>query len=124
MSVPDHLSERGFTLIELMVALAVFSIAALALLRLEGTTLASTATLADRTIGQIVAHNLAVEALTDPVAPSFGDTKGQEENAGRVWQWTRRSIRATQLNLQQIDIAVVDDQGQPAGALTVYRPMP
>ncbi|SNS04522.1 general secretion pathway protein I [Sphingomonas laterariae] len=117
-------AEHGFTLIELMVALAVFSIAALALLRLEGATLTSTASLADRTIGQIVARNLAVEALTDPVAPSFGETKGVQENAGRAWRWTRRSIRATQVNLQQIDIAVVDDNGQPAGALTVFRPMP
>ena len=117
-------AEHGFTLIELMVALAVFSIAALALLRLEGATLASTATLADHTIGQIVARNLAVEALTDPVAPTFGETNGVVDNAGRTWRWTRQATRASQLNLQQIDIAVVDDAGQPAGALTVFRPMP
>lgn len=116
-------SEAGFTLIELMVALAVFSIAALALLRLEGATLSSTADLSDRTIGQIVARNLAVEALTDPVPPTFGETRGREENAGRTWTWTRRSVRATEINLQQIDIAVLDDVGRPAGALTVFRPL-
>ena len=113
----------GFTLIELMVALAVFSIAALALLRLEGATLSNTANLADRTIGQIVARNVAVEALTDPVPPTFGETRGTEENAGRTWRWIRRSIRQTDVNLQQIDISVVDDNGQPAGALTVFRPL-
>ncbi|MDX3882956.1 MAG: type II secretion system minor pseudopilin GspI [Sphingomonas sp.] len=118
---PRRSAEYGFTLIELMVALAVFSIAALALLRLEGATLTSTGVLADRTIGQIVARNLAVEALTDPVAPSFGEARGREENGGRKWTWTRRSVRATDLNLQQIDIAVTDDAGRPAGSLTVFR---
>lgn len=130
MSAPDRehgslwrSAEHGFTLIELMVALAVFSIAALALLRLEGATLASTATLADRTMGQIVARNLAVEALTDPVPPTLGETHGRVENGGRTWRWTRRAARAPDLNLQQIDIAVADDTGQPAGSLTIFRPL-
>ncbi|ARS26468.1 type II secretion system minor pseudopilin GspI [Sphingomonas sp. KC8] len=140
MSAPEHASpqrsaehgfgsiqrftEYGFTLIELMVALAVFSIAALALLRLEGATLSSTATLSDHSIGQIVARNLAVEVLTDPVPPTFGEISGEANNAGRIWRWTRKADRAGELNLQTIEIAVVDDAGQPAGALTVFRPMP
>lgn len=119
-----RLSSSGFTLIELVVALAVFSIAAMALLRLEGATLQSTAVLQDRLIGQIVARNIAVEALTDPIAPTFGRTAGEETNAGRVWRWTRIARRSGEARLARIDIAVVDDRGQPAGALTVFRLVP
>ena len=40
--VPSRKREEGFTLIEMMVALAVFSLAAMALIRLEGATIRST----------------------------------------------------------------------------------
>lgn len=114
--------DRGFTLIEMLVALAVFSLAALALLRLEGATLSSAAVLRERLVGQIVARNVAVQALTDPIAPSFGEARGEELNAGRNWRWTRRTSRSPEPGLQRIDIAVVDEEGQAAGALTIFRP--
>lgn len=120
---PDRAGEAGFTLIELMVALAVFSLAALALLRLEGATLSSTARLQERLIGQIVARNVAVEALTDPDPPTMGLVTGAETNGGRAWQWTRRATAAPGPKLQRIDVAVADDTGVSAGALTVFRPL-
>ena len=55
--------EMGFTLIEMLVALAIFSLAALALLRLGGATAANSARLNDQALAQIVAKNLAVETL-------------------------------------------------------------
>ena len=114
---------NGFTLIELMVALAVFSLAALALLRLEGVSLSSTARLQDRLIGQIVARNVAVEALSDPEPPAMGLANGEEQNAGRLWRWTRRASAAPGPKLQRIDIAVADDRGIAAGTMTVFRPL-
>ena len=105
-------AEGGFTLIELVVALAVFSLAALALLRLEGVSLASTARLQDRLIGQIVARNVAVTALTDPRPPAMGETSGDEVNGGRHWLWTRRASAAPGPRLQRIDVAVSDTHGE------------
>lgn len=64
--------ERGFTLLEMLVALAVFSLAALALLRLEGATVRQTGQLDERMMAQLVARNLAVETLTDPAPPALG----------------------------------------------------
>ena len=118
---PKRFAENGFTLIEILVALAVFSLAALALLRLEGATLANTAALEDKVIGQIVARNLAVETLTDPVAPSLGVVQGVEVNAGRRWRWTRRTSQQAEARLQRIDIAVIDEAGRWAGGLIVFR---
>jgi len=113
--------RNGFTLIELVVALAVFSIAALALLRLEGATLQSTADLRERMLGQIVARNIAIEALSDTTSPAFGRTAGEEDNGGRAWRWTRIVRRTSDARLQRIDVAVTDEAGRPAGALTVFR---
>ena len=116
-------AEGGFTLIELVVALAVFSLAALALLRLEGVSLSSTARLQERLIGQIVARNVAVEALSDPEPPTMGVANGQEQNGGRLWRWTRRASAAPGPKLQRIDVAVADDRGTAAGTMTVFRPL-
>jgi general secretion pathway protein I len=115
-------SETGFTLIEMMVALAVFSLAALALLKLEGATMASTYELDRRTIAQIVARNLAAEALTDPVVATLGATTGEDVNGGRPWRWTRNARRIGDGRTVRIDISVADAAGQALASLTVVRP--
>lgn len=113
--------EAGFTLVEMLVALAVFSLAALALLRLEGATVSGTARLHDQAVAQIVARNIAVETLTDPVAPAFGEESGQAVNADRTWLWTRRTSRSPEARIQQIEIIVRSDRGPEAASLTLFR---
>lgn len=81
--------RNGFTLLELMVALAVFAIAALALLRMEGASIARTADLDQRLLREIVAQNIAAETLTDPAPPTLGSTSGQARNLGRQFAWLR-----------------------------------
>lgn len=82
-------APNGFTLLELLVALAVFAIAALALLQMEGASIARTADLDQRLLREIVAQNMAAEILTDPAPPALGSASGSIENAGRRFQWTR-----------------------------------
>jgi general secretion pathway protein I len=115
--------EHGFTLIELMVALAVFSLVALTLIKLQGAILRNSGEIATRNVGQIVAHNLAVGTLTDPRAPSLGLSEGTVVNGGQNWRWTRLTKETADPKLVRIDIAVVDQTGRSAGALTLARPM-
>ncbi len=114
-------NESGFTLLEMLVALAVFSIAALALLNLQTVTLTNTARISDRTIGQIVARNVAVEALTDPRPPAIGTESGQEINGDRPWNWVRVTDESPESRILQITVAVTDASGQRAADLTVFR---
>ncbi len=113
---------NGFTLIEMLVALAIFSLAALALLRLGGATAANSARLNHRAVAQSVARNVAVEVLTDPAPPAFGDVGGEAVNGGRRWRWSRRTMRSPEPRIQQIEIQVVSAEGGPGRAsLTVFR---
>ncbi len=114
-------AEHGFTLIETLVALAIFSLAALALLRLEGATLSSTAMLTDRAVGQIVVRNLAVDVMTDLRAPAVGETNGSVVNAGRTWRWTRLTKQTDDARIVRVDLSVFDDAGRPSGALSLAR---
>ena len=113
--------ERGFTLIEMLVALAIFSLTALALLRLGGATAANSARLTDQALAQIAARNIAVEALTDPVAPTYGTQGGTMVNAGRRWRWVRVTERSPEARIQLITIRVEGLQGPGVATLTVFR---
>lgn len=115
-------NEQGFTLIEMLVALAIFSLAALALLRLGGATAANSARLQDQALAQTVARNLAVEVLSDPEPPPFGRLSGSAVNGGRRWLWTRTTGRSPEARIQQIEIRVEGVAGSPGRAtLILFR---
>jgi general secretion pathway protein I len=120
-SVSRGKSEHGFTLIEMLVALAIFSLAALALLRLEGATVASTSLLERQAMAQIVARNIAVEIMTDPQPPALGTTQGMAGNGGRQWLWTRTTALSPEPRIQQILIRVAEPNGPAAATLTIFR---
>ena len=114
-------TEAGFTLLEMLVALAIFSLAALALLRLEGATVANTARLQEQAIAQIIARNIAVETMSDPVPPAYGRESGVAVNAGRSFGWTRETGRSPEPRIQQISIGVRSQSGPETAALTIFR---
>ncbi|TAJ64936.1 type II secretion system minor pseudopilin GspI [Brevundimonas sp.] len=111
--------KEGFTLIELLVALAVFSLAAMALLNLSGENTRSAARVEARTLGGVVAENLAVEAMIAPTAAE-GTVSGRTDLAGRPWRWTRTTTATDDPDLLRIDIRVRDPEAQ-AAQRTLFR---
>jgi general secretion pathway protein I len=116
-----HPKQRGFTLIEMMVALAVFGLAALALVRLIGISVTSEQQIAARTIGQVTAQNLAVEWMTDPAPPALGKSAGAISNGGVPMRWQREVKKTADSRLIRIDVVVVDRSGKPQGRLSFAR---
>lgn len=114
-------AEHGFTLLEMLVALAVFSLAALALVRLQGVTLRTAADLDSRALGQIVARNLMVDVQTAPLPPSVGKADGQVDNGGRRWRWHRIVKRMDDRRLLQVDLVVDGQPGASPTALSFVR---
>ena len=118
-------AHNGFTLLEIMVALAIFSLAALAMVRLEGYSVRSTAVLGDSGTAWQVARNLAVERLSDPAPPVIGDEKGEEVNGGQNWDWTVSTQKTDDARLLRIDIVVAGTglAAQRTAKLTIARPV-
>jgi len=116
---PSRHARSGFTLVELLVALAVFSLAAMALLNLAGENTRSAARVDDRVMGGVVAENLAVEAA---IAPSIseGESNGRVPLGGRQWQWSRTVAATDDADIVRIDIRVSTDEGQ-ASDRTLFR---
>ncbi|RDE06065.1 type II secretion system protein GspI [Sphingomonas aracearum] len=105
----------------MMVALAVFSLAALALLRLEGATIRGAGIVDETFLAQTVARNVAIEALTDARPPTIGVTRGVEQNGGRAWTWSREVRPAGGGRVLTIAVSVADPGGATLGRLTVVR---
>lgn len=103
---PLMTETNGFTLIEMMVALSVFSLAALAMVHLQGYSVRTAATLSDSSMAWHVAQNLAVERLSAPVAPAIGSEEGEVENGGRRWFWKVVTDKTEDARLVTIEIAV------------------
>ncbi len=114
--------QAGFSLIEMMVALAVFALAAMALIRLEGAIIRSASSLDRTMMAQIVARNVAVETLTDAQPPVTGISNGVEENGGRSWNWQRIAAPLGDQGAVRVDVTVSDTTGTALGRLTVVRP--
>lgn len=114
--------QAGFSLIEMMVALAVFALAAMALIRLEGAIIRSASSLDRTMMAQIVARNVAVETLTDAQPPVTGISNGVEDNGGRSWNWQRIAAPLGDQGAVRVDVTVSDTTGTALGRLTVVRP--
>lgn len=114
-------SEDGFTLLEMLVALAVFSLAALALIRLQGVTLRTAADLDSKAMGQIVARNLMVDIQTAPLPPSVGKEDGEVDNGGSQWRWHRIVKRTDDRRILQVDLVVDGQPGASPAALSFVR---
>jgi general secretion pathway protein I len=117
-------AERGFTLIEIMVALAVFSLAAMALVRLESATIRGASLLDETLVAQMVARNVAIDAVTAAQPPTAGRVTGVETNGGQAWTWTRQVSALGGSSVLRIDVAVADRTGTQLGRLTMVRPAP
>jgi general secretion pathway protein I len=115
-------AERGFTLIEVLVALSVFSLAALALLNVAGENTRTASVVTTRVMAGVVAENQAV-ALTTASTPLIpGVTTGAETQGGRVWRWTRRVVPTDVAGMMRVDLSVAPDGGsRPVAWLSVFR---
>ncbi len=120
--VSNRQPQAGFSLIEMMVALAVFALAAMALIRLEGAIIRSASSLDRTMMAQIVARNVAVETLTDAQPPVTGVSNGVEDNGGRSWNWQRIAAPLGDQGAVRVDVTVSDTTGTALGRLTVVRP--
>jgi len=81
------LFSAGFTLIEVLVALAVLTIALAAVMRALSQSIDTSASLRDRTIAMWVAQNRLATHQVERIFPALDTTEGEAEMAGRAWRW-------------------------------------
>ncbi len=96
----------GFTLLEVLVALAVVSMAMLAVLGSAGQSTRTVVGLRDRTFAEWVAENRLAELRLAPDWPDLGDSDGDSELAGEQWHWKVHVIKTADPDLRRIEVDV------------------
>ena len=113
--------RNGFTLLELLVALAVFSIAALALLRLQAVSVATASDLRAREGAMLVAENEAARITTDPAPPPLGSGTLRVANGGRTFVVLTGVTPTPDTRLVRVDLAVRAEDAPGLVRLTLIR---
>ncbi len=117
---------QGFTLIEVMVALAIVALTVPALLLVLDQQIDGTAHLRDRALAQIVATNRLSElrlSLRRGQGALQGTLSGSEEMADREWFWRAQSTATRMDGFSRLEIQVRVDEGEdvtPLYTLVAY----
>lgn len=113
MSMKRFNRSRGFTLLEVLVALAIVAVALAALVRTGAQATDNTAYLERKTFAHWVAMNQLVELQATGAGLSKGRSEGTEEMAGIEWQWQRTVKPTPDAKLMQVEFTVGrDDEPQ------------
>ena len=117
---------RGFTLVEILVAMAVLAVGLLAALTAVGQLTANHAYLRERTLAHWVAHNLLLEEQLKADWPSVGDRKGEAQMADLEWVWRINVVQTPEEDMRRLDLQVWrgEETEQPLATLSgfVVRP--
>lgn len=115
----------GFSLIEMLVALAVFSLGVLGLLNLSGESTRTAVAIEEHVLASVVADALAVEAAVADVRSLAADAGGREHAGGRDWPWTRRLSPTADASLLRVDIEVLaPEDGRVVAGISLFRSAP
>jgi len=112
----------GFTLIEVMLALAVFSIAGIALLSTANNNARNISYLESKMFANWVASNQLVAASLSVKWPPKNNLKGEIELAGRAWFWQQKVIKTTDKDMRAIvmEVRLHQDDELAISSLTTY----
>jgi general secretion pathway protein I len=108
------IKQKAFTLLEVLVALAVLTMGLGTVIKVAGGQASQLAYLKDKTIALWVANNKANEIQLDKW-PSTGNSSGHEFMADQEWQWKLKVSNTADKDLRRLDIEVnrVNEEDEP-----------
>lgn len=98
--------QRGVTLVETLVALAIMGLVTTSILVLIGQNTRFTASAQDRTYAAIAADNMMVEALALSGPVETGEEIGEVEVGARQWRYSRVVTQTGASDIFRIDIQI------------------
>ena len=120
------MKRNGFTLLELLVAMAIFATAGLAIMQSSSTHIRNLSQLDDLTIASYIADNQMQLAMLDKEWPGKEKSQGEVKMANRDWLWQQQvsKLADEDLRLVQISVSLAESPQQVLYQLQSYRGKP
>ncbi len=116
--------EGGFTLVEVLAALAIFSIAAIGLVRATSEGARAARIVEGRAMAAIVADNALAETVLERARLETGRSAEVIDFAGREWEVEREVARTPNPLVLELTIVAQAADGRAGEArLTTFRPV-
>jgi len=96
----------GFTLLEVMVALVIISLALAGVAGSMGQMIDTANTMRDRTYASWIAQNKITEMRLSGALPEVGESSGEEDYANTTWAWSANVSETGIENLMKVDVSV------------------
>jgi len=119
-------NQRGLTLIEVMVAVAILAFALTALVNMTGQSVNTLSYLEKKTYAQWVAVNKVNELESSMKWPAVGRRQGQESMGGVPWFWQVNTSSTESADLRRLDVTVKQnkDDDDALYSLTAFSNRP
>ncbi|MEW8027238.1 MAG: type II secretion system minor pseudopilin GspI [Candidatus Thiodiazotropha sp.] len=107
-----HISRsRGFTLLEILIALAILAIAFASIITVAANQSVNVGYLRDKTLAHWVALNQITELQIGKKWPATGKQQGDEEMGLKKWHWQRTVSKTPDDRVRRVEIAVFRNRG-------------
>jgi general secretion pathway protein I len=106
----------GFTLLEVLVALAIFALVAASVLTATARSLQTASRLEEKTLAMWIADNRLAELQLSKSPVADGREQGEVEFAGRRWQWQSEVQATSESDMRRVTLWVAAmESGRVAG---------
>ena len=106
-------NNHGFTLIEVLISLAILSIALMTIIKFTSQNIRDTAYVQNKTIANWVGSQVINEVLAGVLKLSESDHEEQEtEMLGRKWSWQASLVSTPNPHIQEVHVDVFQSAGK------------
>jgi len=119
-------NQRGLTLIEVMVAVAILAFSLTALVNMTGQSVNTLSYLEKKAYAQWVAVNKINELESGMEWPAVGRRQGQQSMGGVAWFWQVKTSNTESTDLRRLDVTVKQnkDDDDALYSLTAFSNRP
>ncbi|MEJ2423764.1 MAG: type II secretion system minor pseudopilin GspI [Candidatus Thiodiazotropha sp.] len=108
---PTARHSSGFTLLEILIALAILAIAFASIISVSTNQTVNVAYLRDKTLAHWVAMNQMTLLQVSDKWPDTGTQKGDEEMGLHKWYWERKIEKTPNDQVRKVEIRVFREKG-------------
>lgn len=98
---------KGFTLIEVMIALSVVAIGLMATLKAVNEEVSGANLTRNKMIALWVLENKVAEIRLNPLLPNIGINEGQQTLFNQTWQWQTNTTNTANTKIRKVEVSIL-----------------